>query len=162
MSYKDYFQRMLENQVIYKGSSERYASVPAPANHKNLGDVFVDTFRGDEVWGSMSQMSMDPDAYKTGMEEAEAAGPLVNREIEKINSQFMQLYWQTEKMVTRYPQFRSKLRAFGIAQNRLYAEWMRVLKGFSVVVDDLEVIMFKFNNLLSQLLRFNAAVKEGV
>jgi hypothetical protein len=163
--HKDYLQRLLESQTIYKGTGQASPSIPQKAGGENLGatpgdeGVFANQ-AGERVWDNIQDMLsyQDRDSYKLSVMSARAEGPAVNEEIQHLDSSIREVYWKTEPFVAGSPVLTSKLKSFAMAQSRLNEEWILALRNFNVYVDDLEIIAYRYRSLLSELLKFNASL----
>jgi hypothetical protein len=164
-NYKDYMQRILESQSIYKGTDQASPSVPGYENGgANLGaypgaDPF-EAMSDDGVFDNPEQMmtTTDPDFYNIRKRTAQDIGPRISPEIQRIDSEIRKVYWSSQPYVQGNPILESKLDSFLKAQARLYQRWMIVLKGFRTYVEDLEVLLYQYESLLAEILKFNASL----
>jgi hypothetical protein len=163
--YKNYLQRLLESQTIYKGTDLASPSIVQKNGGNNLGSTPGDegvfaSQAGERVWDNMEEMLsyQDRDSYNLSVMRARAGGPAVNEEIQQLDSEFRKLYWKTEPLVAGDPVLTSKLLSFARAQSRLNKEWLYLLRDFSVCVNDLEHMVFKYRSIYSELLKFNASL----
>lgn len=165
MAYKNYFQRLLEDQTIYRdnrdvawASPTEFGKIAEGSNLGTTGIIGEGTFYGD-VWKDMSQMGMNPDLYDMDELAAMTDGPELNHQIQRIDSEFRRLYWDTEPMVAHNDFMASRLKSFAKAQENLYKSWMNALKGFVTGVGSMFVLRDKFQYLLNELVEFNASVR---
>jgi len=165
MPYKNYLQRLLEDQTIYKDNRDvawatpnEFDKITDGGNLGTTGIIGEGNFYGD-VWNDMSQMGMNPDLYDMDELAARTDGPELNHEIQQIDSEFRRLYWDTEPMVAHDDVMASRLKSFAKAQENLYKEWMNALKGFVTGVGSMFVLRDKFQYLLNGLVEFNASAR---